>query len=159
MDTSRSAQIRSPLPAARCPFAFVRETLRLRSGQAQNGKRETVYIPVYWSRTPAKAAPDFHITRADALALRERGEAFPIRRGRALRMRVPQAAVSPIPTRVIIRDASCYMDEPVILANADGDRYAAELVTAWAVNHAGFRQPGISGQQPVASAGSQTADQ
>jgi hypothetical protein len=100
------------------------------------------HIPVYWNRTPAKAAPDFHISRADARLLRERGEAFPINRGRALRMRVVQATVSPLPTRIIVRDSSCYMDEPIILANANGSRYAAALVQGWADNHRGFFESG-----------------
>jgi len=30
------------------------------------------------------------------------------------------------------------MDEPIILANADGNRYAAAMVQAWADNHRGF---------------------
>jgi len=129
MDTSLS-QIRSSSPVAHSPFP----------GQslAGNGELEAGYIPVYWNRTPAKATPDFHISRADAQLLRERGEAFPINRGRALRMRVVQASLLPLPTRVIIRDSSCYMDEPIILANADGNRYAAAMVQAWADNHRGF---------------------
>lgn len=123
MDTSISSQTRSSLPVDRCPVGSARET--------GNGQRDTGYIPVYWNRTPAKATPDFHISRSDALLLRERGEAFPINRGRALRMRVVQTSVPPLPTRIIVRDSSCYMNAPIIMANAEGNRYAAAMVQAW----------------------------
>jgi hypothetical protein len=102
------------------------------------GSLDAVPIPVYWSHTPAKATPDFVVSRADALIMRERGEAFPINRGRALRMRVAQACLAPVPTRVIIRDSSCYMGERVIFANACGSRYAAALAEGWQPNHNGF---------------------
>jgi hypothetical protein len=95
-------------------------------------------IPVYWKHTPGKAAPDFHVSYAEALLMREHGEAFPINRGRALRMRVAQAYLSPLPTRVVIRDSSCYMGEQVMVANAEGSRYAAGLVAGWAPNHSGL---------------------
>jgi hypothetical protein len=123
MDTSLSPQTRCPFPIPRFPNRALRET--------GDGKPETICVPVYWSHTPAKATPDFHISRDDARLLRERGEAFPINRGRALRMRVVQASVTPLPTRIMVRDSSCYMDEPIILANANGDRYAAAMVQAW----------------------------
>jgi hypothetical protein len=109
-------------------------------------------IPVYWSHTPAKAAPDFVVSRANALIMRERGEAFPINRGRALRMRVAQACLTPMPTRVVIRDSSCYMSERVIFANACGSRNAAALAEGWQPNHNGFLPAPECSGEPTAMA-------
>ena len=95
-------------------------------------------IPVYWKHSPGKLAPDFHVTPAEAWQMRERGEAFPINRGRALRMRVAQAHLSPQLTRVVVRDASCRMGASVMVANAEGSRYAASLVAGWAPNRYGL---------------------
>jgi hypothetical protein len=110
---------------------------------------DAIPIPVYWSHTPAKSTPDFHVSRANALIMRERGEAFPINRGRALRMRVAQACLTPAPTRVITRDSSCYMGERVIVANACGSRYAAALVESWEANHNGFLAAAQSSGEPT----------
>ena len=53
-------------------------------------------------------------------------------------MRVAQARLSPPLTRVVVRDASCCMGVPVMVANAEGSRYAASLVAGWAPNHYGM---------------------
>ena len=91
-------------------------------------------IPVYWQSTSGKSEPDFFVSRADGLRMREAGEAFPIHHGQALRMMVREARLRPEPMRVKVRDASCYMGEEVIFANACGEKRAVAMTEAWNPN-------------------------
>jgi hypothetical protein len=88
-------------------------------------------IPVYWSSTSSRQQPDFSVPLADALRLRQNGEAYPIKRGRALRMLVADAFLIPAPTHIVVHDESCIMGERVIVANAAGERWAGALVDGW----------------------------
>ena len=109
-------------------------------------------IPVYWTRTPGKAPPDFHVSVADALYLRRRGQAYPIHRGRALRLLAAAAELEPPPTRVVIRGPSCRIGERLMLAHSTGNRYARAAVESWAPNHAGLAPRATLAPDPPRSA-------
>jgi len=77
-------------------------------------------IAVYRSRTPGKAPPDFHVSLAGALYLRRRGHAFPVNRGRALRMLAAAAELEPSPTRVVVRGPSRRIGGRLTVAHSAG---------------------------------------
>jgi hypothetical protein len=88
-------------------------------------------VPVYWRSTPGKQVPDFFVSRAESLRMREAGQAYPIQRGRALRMMVAEARLTPEPVRVQVRDESCRMGEAIIFANACGEARAVAMTEGW----------------------------
>ena len=109
-------------------------------------------IAVYWSRTPGKAPPDFHVSVAGALFLRQRGQAYPINRGTALRMLAAAAELEPPPTRVVVRGPSCRIGERLMLAHSTGNRHARAAVESWATNHAGLAPRATLAPDPPRSA-------